>query len=166
MRIIIFLATVTIALVFAIGVVSAYYGPKVAVRFLERGVSYTEDELRAFVTSSPTEARGYAFPVLFPLDLFFMVFLGGFLALASVEAAASMGSVRRVAWIFAVGPALYVAADLIEDVLLARMLLWSAAISQDAVSLARSMTMAKFLTSGYAILQTILLSGIAAVSDL
>lgn len=60
--------------------------------------------------------------MLFPCDLLFMIFLGGFLWLASVGPAESIGSLKHLAWLFAIGPGLYIATDLGEDILLARML--------------------------------------------
>jgi hypothetical protein len=163
MKIAIFLAAVTIGLFFAIGMVANCYGSKVSSRFLERGEEYAETDLKQFVTGSARDARGYAFPVLFPLDLLFMVFLGGFLAFASVGAAESIECLRKLAWLFAIGPAFYVAADLVEDTLLARMLLSADAVSQNAIDLVRKMTAAKFVTCTYAILQTVVLSGVAAM---
>lgn len=154
-----FLAAVTIGLFFTIGYFANHYGPRVAERFLERGEAYSENDLKKL---TPREANGYAFPVLFPLDLLFMIFLGGFLALASVGAAESIGSIKKVAWLFALGPALYVAADLVEDVLLARMLLSTELVSQHTIDLARIITRVKFVACGYGILQTTVLTGVAA----
>jgi hypothetical protein len=161
-KIAIFLAAITIGLFFVIGMVSARYGAKVGDRFLERGAAYTEADLKNLASG---EARGYAFPVLFPLDLLFMIFLGGFLGFASVGAAESIRSLSKLAWLFALGPALYVAADLIEDTLLARMLLFPEAVSQNAIDLAQKITRAKFVTSTFGILQTIVLSGLATLVD-
>jgi hypothetical protein len=155
-----FLAAVTIGLFFTIGSFANHYGPRVAVRFLERGESYTPSDIGEL---RPEQARGYAFPVLFPLDLLFMIFLGSFLGLASVGAAESIDSIKKVAWLFALGPALYVAADLVEDILLTRMLLSTEVISQQTVDLARTMTKVKFAACAYSILQTIALTGAAAL---
>jgi hypothetical protein len=161
MKIAIFLAAVTIGLVFTIGNVSARYGTRVSERFLERGTRYSEADLKALPAD---QARGYAFPVLFPLDLLFMIFLGGFLALASVGAAEQVPSLARIAWLFSLVPALYVATDLIEDTLLARMLLSADAVSHDAIALAQNVTKAKLATSIFGVLQTIVLSGMAALA--
>jgi hypothetical protein len=68
MKIATFLAAISIALFFVVGMVANFYGPKVASRFLERGERHTEVELKQFAITSPAEARGYAFPVLFPFD--------------------------------------------------------------------------------------------------
>ena len=155
-----FLAAVTIGLFFTIGYFANHYGPRVAERFLERGEAYSESDLKKL---TPREANGYAFPVLFPLDLLFMIFLGGFLGLASVGAAELIDCLKKVAWLFALGPALYVAADLVEDVLLARMLLSTEPVGQHTIDLARTVTRVKFAACGYGILQTIVLTGVAAL---
>lgn len=65
--------------------------------------------------------------------------------------------------VFALGPALYVAADLVEDVLLARMLLSTEPVGQHTIDLARIITRVKFAACGYGILQTAVLTGIAAL---
>jgi hypothetical protein len=165
MKFSIFLAAVTISLFFVIDIVAKRHGPKVAERFFERNAAYAEADLETFASMLPADAGGYAFPVLFPLDLMFMVFLGGFLGFGSVAAAESIGGLEKMAWLFSIGPALYVAADFIEDVLLARMLCAPAAISQDAVGRVQTFTKAKFATCTYAIVQTIVLSGAAAILD-
>jgi hypothetical protein len=165
MKMAIFLAAVTIGLFFAIGIIAAQYGPKVSSRFLERGEAYSEADPKAFVTAFPRDARGYVFPVLFPCDLLFMIFLGGFLGLASMEAAQSIEPLKRVIWPFAVGPTFYVAADLVEDTLLARLLLSAETINQNSIALVQNITKAKFVTCTYAILQTIVLCGSALLID-
>jgi hypothetical protein len=121
-KIALFLAVITVGLWFTIGSVAKQYGPDVSARFLERG-DYSTRQLSDFIAGSPTNARGYAIPVLFPWDLLFMASLGGFLAFASVASAHSIEPLKAVAWLFAIGPVLYIAADLIEDLLLAHMLL-------------------------------------------
>lgn len=160
MKIAIFLAAVAVALPFVIGQVANGIGPEVAARFLERD-SYKAEGLRHFVKSEPDQARGYAYPVLFPLDLLFMIFLGGFLAIASMASAESIPWLRGFAWAFVVAPAAYVASDLVEDVLLARMLTSLDVISESSVGWARTMTLLKFATSIIAILQTIALSALS-----
>jgi hypothetical protein len=162
MVIAIFLAAITIGLFFVIAIFAAQYGAKVESRFLERGVSYNETDIKSL---APIEARGYAFPVLFPLDLVFMISLGSFLAVASVEAAKSIHFLRNFAWLFALGPALYVAADLIEDTLLAHMLLSAEAVNQATIHLTQNITRVKLVVITFGILQTISLSGLAILVD-
>jgi len=52
-----------------------------------------------------------------------MFALGGFLACGSVTCAQSIARLNAITWVFAILPAAYVAADLLEDSLLARLLL-------------------------------------------
>jgi hypothetical protein len=165
MRIAIFLAAVTIGLSFAIGIVANCYGPEVGKRFLERREPYTAETLKTWVTGNPEYAKRYAFPVLFPLDLLFMIFLGAFLGVGSVSSAESLEWLKRMAWLFAILPALYVAVDLIEDVLLARLVLSPENINESSVALAKAMTTAKFWTSTFGILQTVVVSAAAALAS-
>lgn len=163
MKTALFLAAVTIALSFAVGFVASHYGGQVSARFLERG-AYTLADFKGFVTDHPDQARGYAFPVLFPCDLLFMVFLAGFLGLASVTSAESIDWLRKASWIFAIAPALYLASDLVEDALLAWLLLHPQSIDEGSVSHARAATVFKLGFSAIAIGHTIVLSAIAITS--
>jgi hypothetical protein len=165
MNILIFLAAVAIGLSFSIGMAADRYGPRVAERFLERGADYAADTLKDWVNKNSRAACGYAFPVLFPLDLMFMIFLGAFLGLGSITSADAVDWLRKWSWLFAIAPALYVATDLIEDVLLARFLLMAETISESSVAFAKAITKAKFGTCTFAILQTICVSAIAAMSS-
>jgi hypothetical protein len=155
-KIAVLLAAITIALQFAISYVAGRYGAKVGGRFLERGEAYTVKDINEL---TPAEARGYAFPVLFPLDISFMVSLGSFLGLASEGAAESISLFKNVAWLFTIVPALYVLADFLEDVLLAWMLLSKKARNQTTINLAQHLTKGKVVTCTFGIVQTILLSG-------
>jgi hypothetical protein len=157
------LAAATIGLFFAIGMVSAHYGKNVESRFLERGTLYTASDLKDL---SPEEAHGYVWPVLFPLDFMFMILLGGFLGLASIETADSIPALRRFDWLFVVIPAIYVVADLTEDTLLAHMLMKFDVASHNEIYLARIVTKAKLVAATLAVLQTILLAGLAILFDL
>ena len=171
MNIAVFLGAVTIGLFFILGIAADHYGPdlgqvpKVADRFLERGHQYNDPAfLSTWVGEHRDAARGYAFPVLFPLDLLFMIFLGGFLCVGSMASADQVEWLKRFTWGFALLPALYVGVDLIEDTLLTRLLLNKQLITDDALRFVRSVTNVKFLASGAAIVQTICLSAIAIVS--
>lgn len=155
-----FLAAAAIGLFFTTGFIANHYGPKVSDRFLERGQAYGEADLKHL---RPKDARGYVFPVLFPLDLAFMIFLGGFLGLASMACAELIEPLKNMTWLFAIGPALYVALDLIEDILISRMLL-SLAATRHMIDLAQSATKAKIVTCSYGILQTMALSSAAVLS--
>jgi hypothetical protein len=165
MRLAVFLGAVTIALFFVIIQVADGYGPKVGNRFLERDPDYSAESLRTWVTSAEdaSNARHYAIPVLFPLDLMFMFALGGFLACGSVACAQSIALLRNVAWLFAILPGLYVAADLLEDSLLARLLLNADNITDGAVNFAKAVTAVKLNAAKIAILQTIAIGAASLV---
>lgn len=91
-------------------------------RRFEKGASYTAETFGAWVKADPGRACRYAFPVLFPLDLLFMLTLGGLLAAGSAALAASIGWSSRLVCLSVLLPGLYVVADLGEDMLLAALL--------------------------------------------
>jgi hypothetical protein len=162
MKLAILLGAVTIGLFFIINSVADGYGTDVGRRFLERGADYTVKSLQDW-GNSDANARHYAMPVLFPLDLMFMFALGAFLACGSITCAQSITLVRNVAWLFAILPGLYVAADLLEDCLLARLLLAPANITDGAVALAKTVTAVKIKLAGIAITQTVAVAAASLV---
>jgi hypothetical protein len=122
-------AAVTILLQFTIPHFSSPYGAAVKARFVERSKTIPEGEtgdlplneqnLRQWISSYPESARGYASPVLFPLDILFLFALGIALATGSVFFARHAMLVSDV-WpvIWWIIPAVYLASDFVEDVLL------------------------------------------------
>ncbi|MGY3441965.1 MULTISPECIES: hypothetical protein [unclassified Bradyrhizobium] len=88
-------------------------------RFPEKTLSYTGGQLGTLVQSNLR--MKYVFPILFPLDLIVM------LALAGAMGAASSHWLNQIhpsaAWLGLVVPAVYLLSDLIEDCLLAWLLL-------------------------------------------
>ncbi|MHC2331065.1 hypothetical protein [Bradyrhizobium sp. USDA 4454] len=88
-------------------------------RFPEKTLSYTGGQLGTLVQSNLRIK--YVFPILFPLDLIVM------LALAGSMGAASSHWLNQIhpsaAWLGLVVPAVYLLSDLIEDCLLAWLLL-------------------------------------------
>ena len=88
-------------------------------RFPEKTLSYTADQLSALVTSDLRFK--YVCPILFPLDLIVM------LALAGAMGAASSHWIKQLypseAWLGLLVPGVYLVSDLIEDCLLAWLLL-------------------------------------------
>ncbi|MCC8941730.1 hypothetical protein H8A99_36220 [Bradyrhizobium sp. Arg68] len=88
-------------------------------RFPEKTLSYTAGQLGELVTSDLR--MKYVFPILFPLDLIVM------LALAGAMGAASSHWISQIypsfAWLGLLVPAVYLLSDLIEDCLLAWLLL-------------------------------------------
>ena len=130
-RMLIFLvcAAVTILLQFTIPHFSSPYGAAVKARFVERSktipegesgdVPLNEENLRQWISSYPESAKGYASPVLFPLDILFLFALGIALATGSVFFARNAVLVSDV-WpvIWWIIPTVYLVADFVEDVIL------------------------------------------------
>jgi hypothetical protein len=122
-------AAATILLQFTIPYFSSPYGAAVKARFVERSktipelgtgdVPLNEQNLRKWISSCPESARGYASPVLFPLDILFLFVLGIALATGSVFFARHAVLVSEV-WpvIWWIVPAVYLISDFVEDVLL------------------------------------------------
>ena len=73
MKLVVFLAAVTIAIYVTIGLVAKGYGPEVAARFLERSTHYNAEELKSWIANNPLPASRYSIPILFPLDLLFLI---------------------------------------------------------------------------------------------
>ena len=133
-----------------------------ASRFPERG-AYTAGQLGDFVRRHPHRSRFYILPVLFPLDVMVMILLGASMAAASyywILRSLPVGS-SSWAWATLVFPALYVIADLIEDVILAWILSRSRTAAggltfQEDVKRLKKATRAKmffiFLTMGQTLL--------------
>jgi hypothetical protein len=167
MKVAILIGAVSIGLFFFIAAVASRYGPDatqvptVEDRFLEKPPRHEAAFIQDWVVQHPHAARHYAFPILFPLDLIFMLFLGGFLGLGSVLSANTIDWLKRFTWLLAIVPAVYVVADFAEDVLLARLLLHAQAINDGSVRIAWMATEMKLLAGGIAIAQTIVVSGLA-----
>lgn len=134
-------------------VVAAHY--LVDDRRFEKGTSYTAETFRAWVKADPDRARRYAFPVLFPLDLLFMLALGGLLAAGSATLAASIGWSSRLVCLGALLPGLYVVADLGEDVLLAALLMSPDRIGARAIGASWRLNRMKRGTIALALLQVL-----------
>ncbi|MGX9430182.1 hypothetical protein [Bradyrhizobium sp. LeoA1S1] len=136
MRTILILFGLTLALALALKfLVAPRYGEDVAERFLER-LKYIPSQTevlseatfaRWLADSTHAKAiRGYVVPVLFPLDILFLICLGLFLGFASTSLAGRLGFLSAVpTWIWWILPACYMVADLAEDTGLAATLnLW------------------------------------------
>lgn len=129
----------TIALLVALAVVYVFirnvasasnYGVDVADRFIER-LAYIPSKTQSLLTRGNLEkwladpenavaAKGYVVPVLFPLDLTFLVLLGCFLGVASTAIAGQvpmLGAIPHA--IFWILPLLFLLCDLSEDTLIA-----------------------------------------------
>ncbi len=141
MRAVIVLAVVFAALHFGLKYwVAPKFGDDVKARFVER-LKY----IPSFKTSGSTDSeaalneanfaawlakpdnqsnrRGYAFPVLFPLDILFLVALASLLGMVSLLLAGQVGAVAGwPVWVWWLFPVSYMAFDLLEDVLLITLL--------------------------------------------
>lgn len=157
----ILLGALTIGAMFVIAALADRCGA--GSRLLERSTSYDAARLATWASAHPDEARRYAVPVLFPADLVFMLLLGGFLGWGSWLSAQHVGGLSAYRWAVWILPALYVFADLAEDVLLARLLTDPAKISPATVGVAHQATKAKFLFSLLAFWQTVVLAAWAAI---
>ena len=114
------------------------FANRFSTRFPEKTLSYSGDQLGALVQSDLR--MKYVFPILFPFDLIVM------LALAGAMGAASSHWLTQIypsaAWLGLVVPAVYLLSDLIEDCLLAWLLLRG-----DPDAAARSVSALKAITT-------------------
>lgn len=85
-------------------------------------LSYRAVDITRAMELSPKGAALVVVPVLFPLDLLFLISWGIFLALCSVTYFGALGMPSEWNWLLLLLPAIYMAADLSENILLARML--------------------------------------------
>jgi uncharacterized membrane protein (DUF485 family) len=148
---------------------------KVADRFLEMPGGYDVSKFRLWVTQHSAAAKGYAFPVLFPLDLIFMVVFAGLLGVTSAIAAnylatklgSHLGFGPHFAWgvaaVALILPAVYLAVDLAEDSLLVLMLTGRQAVSDEFAGFVSVVTRIKIATVTWAIWQTACLFLVAAL---
>lgn len=107
-------------------------------RFPEKTLSYTAEQLGELVTSDLR--MKYVFPILFPLDLIVMLALAGAMGAASSHWLAQ--TYPSAAWLGLLVPAVYLLSDLIEDCLLAWLLLRG-----DPKAAARSVSTLKAITT-------------------
>jgi hypothetical protein len=125
-----FLVLLVLTVLIHLGIprISKRYGPAVEARFVERlkPIPGQGDDsllnaanLGKWIRDNPDSARGYASPILFPLDFLFMLTLGGALACGSVflaRHAMLVSGFPPAIWLII--PLVYVAADFVEDTLL------------------------------------------------
>ena len=153
----------TLLIFFTTRLVSTKYGTMVASRFLEKSSGYTAETLQNWVTKNSEDARRYVIPVLFPLDLLFMSFLAATLAVFSTWLVQSIGWLNRFVWAVTLLPALYVTADLVEGLLLARLLTNPTVINHASVTITQVVTQTKILLFILALGQTGVLGIIALI---
>ncbi|QOZ44753.1 hypothetical protein XH89_15680 [Bradyrhizobium sp. CCBAU 53340] len=171
MRTILVLFGLTLALTLALKfIVAPRYGEDVAERFLER-LKYIPSQTevlsettlaRWLADSTHAKAiRGYVFPVLFPLDVLFLICLGLFLGLASTSLAERLGFLSAVpTWIWWILPAFYMVADLAEDTGLAATLKLCIPLTPHSFRLLSTLTALKLATVTLAIGQFLFLGAL------
>jgi hypothetical protein len=104
--------------------------------------SYSPATVRSLIDEHGAEATRYIFPGLFPLDLLFLICLGGTLALFSLGFAEG-GATGRL-WLVLLLPVGYMIADLAENVALARLLSGAAeAVTGGMVTFTQALTILK-----------------------
>jgi hypothetical protein len=170
-RSIILLAAAAIAVPFILSYLApaAVVGAAVSDRFLERAETIppepgsppkpiNEDNLRAWVTSRDTKgyASAYAWRVM-PLDLIYLVVLGGFLALGAYTLAAGIAWPPLLAklplGIWLIFPVVYMITDLIEDSLIFLMMTRPSSISELTVQELTVLRNTKIFSNAMAITQ-------------
>jgi hypothetical protein len=177
MRLIILLAALAIALPFVIANAALPFGNAVSMRFLERptdagALAFTippETEtgkpidvasLIQWVAERRESANGYAMRVI-PLDMFYLLFLGGFLAMASAALAGSVILPRAVAgmsvWVWWALPIVYMLSDFSEDTLIFMTLTWPSTISSPVLAFLAVSRSVKIGSISLAIIQVVLL---------
>lgn len=104
--------------------------------------TYTPATVRALIDEHPTEATRYILPGLFPLDLLFLICLGGTIAMFSLGF--SEGGATGRLWLVLLLPVGYMVADLAENVALARMLGGgTSGVTSATVTLTQALTIVK-----------------------
>jgi len=135
-------------------------GRDVGNRFLEVTPDYTADGLRSWIATYPFQAHRYAFPVLFPLDLLFLLTVAGFFAVASIAIASALHWNQEWIRLCAIFPILYATCDLIENILLVRLLVSPTVVTDRSVAVAQTVTGLKFAAVAISAAQLLLLVGL------
>jgi hypothetical protein len=177
MRLIILLATLAIALPFIISGVTMPFGNAVSERFLERPThkrapSYTipretaagepldAASLISWVRENSDFANGYAKSVI-PIDMLYLLFLGGFLAFASTTLVAFVRWPITLSavpiWIWLLLPVFYIVSDFVEDGLIFIMLRWPSTIDGTTVNVLAFVRQTKIVTVTLSIVQVLLI---------
>ena len=178
MRLIIISGLFAIILPFAIGLFATKkrVGLDVSERFLERldeiPSGPTEQQrqlnsgnLKSWVSNHPVSAAQYARRVM-PMDILYLLALGSFLGLASnwlaadMQWPASFAGVPIRIWLWLL-PALYIAADIVEDLMIATLMTSPRLIEPATVRALTTIKGTKIGSVGAAMLQTAVLGVLA-----
>jgi hypothetical protein len=160
MKFAILFAALTIGLLFIIRAFAERFGNTVRVRFFESKTDYSPDRLRKFVKRQREEALRYAFPILFPLDLLFLLCLGGFIYMGSVSLLEASRVAQSLVQLAVILPAIYVICDLIEDVLLASCFISARPdrISESLIRIIQQVTLIKIWSARLGLVQVALIA--------
>lgn len=169
--------TITILFVLTLGLtlalklfVTPKYGKDVANRFLER-LKYIPSQtevlsaatLRRWLADKANDSaiRGYVFPVLFPIDILFLIALGLLLGFASAALASGLGFLLNIPhWIWWVLPAAYMASDLAEDTVIAAIFKSQITLTESSFRFLSALTAIKLATVTTAIAQVAFLGAL------
>jgi len=153
--------------------VAPNFGRDVESRFLER-LRYIPSQtdvlsratLARWLAAKENEAAisGYIYPVLFPLDLLFLVSLGLLLGFASTTLSDGIAFLSNIpAWIWWAFPALYMISDLAEDSAIAAIFGALLPLTDGSFALLRVLTSVKLATVGIAIGQAGFLAALSVL---
>ena len=142
-------------------------GKDVKARFLERGCTIPSSEkaitaanLKEWVQANPDAAKKYVTPVIFPLDMLFVLAAGVFLGFASVLLAGRIDTLSFIPmWVWWILPALYMIADICEGAAMISLLSRPDLIGGYGFAALRALTFTKLVTITLAISQVL---GLAA----
>jgi hypothetical protein len=161
-----FVTTIGLTLILKLAV-TPNYGADVTQRFLERtdfipsrSTPISLESLGEWLAdpNSKRAKAGYAVPVLFPLDIAFLLSLGLLLGAASAALAGSLGSLSQVPrWIWWIIPVAYMIADLLEDGLILLHLKGAIVLSSGSFVLLGLFKSLKLATVSAAIAQVVFL---------
>ncbi len=175
MRTILVLLGLTVALVCALKfVVTPNFGEDVEARFIERlkdipsqsPARLTTETLNNWLENPANRnaIRGYVCPVLFPLDIAFLICLGWLLGAGSVALAERSSLLSAIpVWIWWLFPALYIAFDLAEDTTLIGIFTSFLPITDRSYNVLRTFTVVKITTVSLAFAQVGLLALVSLV---
>lgn len=163
-------------------VVQPNYPPDASTRFIERSTTIpsmkeatadhgdlNRDNLTAWIASPENEIqrKGYVSPILFPLDLLYLLVLGCLLGSLSELIAKRVTSVSNwPTWRWWLLPAAYMVCDLTEDSIILLTLSKTVSLTSVVFVLLRLATIAKLITVTLAIIQTALLAVLWIVTRL
>jgi hypothetical protein len=183
LRFLILLGTLAIALPFIISGIASSFGNAVSGRFLERptnngkprytipretpaGEPVDITSLSHWISENSNSATGYATRVI-PLDILYLFFLGGFLAIASTTL---VGLIRWPialstfpVWIWWLLPIVYVISDFMEDAIIFTMLRWPSRIQGVALGSLAYVRAAKIASVTLSIIQALLLCPVSYI---